>query len=189
MTLWIRRAFSTWWLFLSEVVVIRVFLAACLMLASAAICPAKDIYIAQSGAGRSDGADCANALAYSYFNDAANWGSGSCILFSGRSYLVLDGGSNGVVEETDNGSARGHQDRHTALYGRPCNHCEFKNLSLSNICVHSLASDDIGADGLTVSGPGVSMHDISCSHASGCFTISVRGAEDSVAIYQLGAVI
>ena len=221
---------------------IRVFLAACLMLATAAICPAKDIYIAQSAGGRGDGADCANALAYSFFNEVANWGSeaaqigpgvtvhlcgvittfngsaydyltfrgsgvsgqpitlkwepnarlsvptcgsGSCILFSGKSYLVLDGGSNGVVEETDNGSALGHQDRHTALYGRPCNHCEFKNLTLRNIYVHSLASDDIGADGLTVSGPGVSMHDMSCSHASGCFTISVSGADDSVEMYRL----
>ena len=239
---WIRHAFSTWWLFRSEVIVIRVVLAACLMLAWAAMCPAKDIYIAQNAAGRGDGADCANGFAYSFFNDAANWGSGaaqigpgttvhlcgpittfngsgydyltfrgsgasgqpitlkwepnaklslptcgsgSCILFSGRSYLVLDGGSNGVVEETDNGSALGHQDRHTALYGRPCNHCEFKNLALRNIYVHSLASDDIGADGLTASGPGVSMHDMSCSHASGCFTISVSGADDSVEMYNL----
>jgi len=191
-----------------------------LLLAVAAVCSAKDIYIAQSAAGRGDGGDCANAFAYTFFNDTANWGSGatqigpgttvhlcgvittfngstydyltfrgsgaggqpitlkwepdarlsvptcgagSCILFSGKSYLVFDGGSNGVVEETDNGSALGHQDRHTALYGRPCNHCEFKNLALRNIYVHSLASDDIGADGLTVSGPGISMHHMSCT--------------------------
>lgn len=223
----------------------RKFLPACwLVIVLAAVCPAKDIYIAQNLAGRGDGADCANAFAYSFFNDAANWGAGaaqigpgttvhlcgvittfngsgydyltfrgsgasgqpitlkwepnaklslptcgssSCILFSGRSYLVLDGGSDGVVEETDNGSALGHQDRHTALYGRPCNHCEFKNLTLRNIYVHSLASDDIGADGLTVSGPGISMHHMSCSQASGCFTISVSGADDSVEMYNLEA--
>ena len=222
---------------------IRTFPAACwLLIALAAACPARDIYLAQNSAGRGDGADCANAFAYGFFNDTANWGSGaaqigpgtvvhlcgivttfngssydyltfrgsgvsgqpitlkwepdaklsvptcgsgSCILFSGRSYLVLDGGGNGVVEETDNGSALGHQDRHTALYGRPCNHCEFKNLALRNIYVHSLASDDIGADGLTVSGPGISMHHMSCSHASGCFTISVSAADDSVEMYNL----
>ena len=221
----------------------RTFLIACwLALALAAVSPAKDIYLAQNTAGRGDGADCANAFAYTFFNDAANWGSGeaqigpgttvhlcgvittfngstydyltfrgsgtsgqpiilkwepnaklsvptcgsgSCILFSGKSYLVFDGGNNGVVEETDNGSALGHRDRHTALYGRPCNHCEFKNLALRNIYVHSLASDDIGADGLTVSGPGISMHHMSCSHASGCFTISVSGADDSVEMYKL----
>ena len=221
----------------------RLFLTVCwLLLAVSAVCAAKDIYIAQSAAGRGDGADCANAFAYTFFNDGANWGSGasqigpgttvhlcgvittfngstydyltfrssgvsgqpitlkwepdarlsvptcgtgSCILFSGKSYLVFDGGRNGAVEETDNGSALGHQDRHTALYGRPCNHCEFKNLALRNIYVHSLASDDIGADGLTVSGPGISMHHMSCTHASGCFTISVSGADDSVEMYDL----
>ena len=219
------------------------FLAVCwLVLSVAAMGSAKDIYMAQNTAGRGDGVDCANAFAYSFFNDAANWGSGteqigpgttvhlcgvittfngstydyltfrgsgssgapitlkwepdaklsvpscgsgSCVLFSGKSYLVFDGGSNGVVEETDNGSALGHQDRHTALYGRPCNHCEFKNLALRNIYVHSLASDDVGADGLTVSGPGISMHHMSCTHASGCFTLSVSGADDSVEMYNL----
>jgi hypothetical protein len=221
----------------------RLFLTVCwLLLTVAGVCSAKNIYIAQSSAGRGDGADCANSFAYTFFNDAANWGSGpaqigpgatvhmcgvittfngstydylafrgsgvngqpitlkwepdaklsvptcgsgSCILFSGKSYLVFDGGSNGVVEETDNGSALGHQDRHTALYGRPCNHCEFKNLALRNIYVHSLASDDIGADALTVSGPGISMHHMNCTHASGCFTISVSGADDTVEMYNL----
>jgi len=223
--------------------VIRFCVSACwVALALAALCPAKDFYLAQNVGGRGDGGDCTNALPYSFFNNAANWGSGSaqigpgttvhlcgvittfngatydylvfrgsgssgqpitlkwepgakisvpscgsgsCILFSGKSYLVLDGGSNGVVEETDNGSSLGHHDRHTALYGRPCNHCEFKNLILRNIYVHTLASDDIGADGLTVSGPGISMHHMSCTHASGCFTISVSGADDSVEMYNL----
>ncbi len=238
-----RSAFAIWLQFRNEVVVLRVFLSACwLLLALAAISPAKDIYLAQRAAGRGDGSDCANAFAYTFFNGAGNWGraaaqigpgttvhlcgvittfngssydyltfrgsgtdaqpitlkwepsarlsvptcgSGSCILFSGRSYLVLDGGGDGVVEETDNGSTLSHQDRHTALYGRPCNYCEFKNLTLRNIYVHSLASDDTGADGLTVSGPGISMHHMSCSQASGCFTISVGGAGDSVEMHDL----
>lgn len=38
---------------------------------------AKDIYIAQMAAGAANGADCADAYAYTFFNTAGNWGAGS----------------------------------------------------------------------------------------------------------------
>ena len=37
---------------------------------------AEDLYIAQSAAGGGTGADCDNALAYTFFNTAGNWGGG-----------------------------------------------------------------------------------------------------------------
>lgn len=38
---------------------------------------AKDIYVAQTAAGAANGADCADAYAYTFFNSSANWGTGS----------------------------------------------------------------------------------------------------------------
>ena len=38
---------------------------------------AANIYIAQSAVGAADGADCNDAYAYTFFNTASNWGSGS----------------------------------------------------------------------------------------------------------------
>ncbi|HVB56404.1 MAG TPA: hypothetical protein VNE63_08245 [Candidatus Acidoferrales bacterium] len=38
---------------------------------------AKDIYIAQRAAGAANGADCADAYAYTFFNTSANWGAGA----------------------------------------------------------------------------------------------------------------
>jgi len=39
--------------------------------------PAANVYIAQSVAGTADGSSCANAKAVSFFNTAANWGTGA----------------------------------------------------------------------------------------------------------------
>lgn len=41
------------------------------------VCAASDIYISQNAAGADTGADCADAYAASFFNNSANWGSGS----------------------------------------------------------------------------------------------------------------
>ncbi len=38
---------------------------------------ANSIYIAQSATGSNNGSSCANAYAYTFFNSAGNWGSGS----------------------------------------------------------------------------------------------------------------
>ena len=42
-----------------------------------AFASASNIYIAQTAAGSADGTDCADAYAYTFFNTASNWGSGS----------------------------------------------------------------------------------------------------------------
>src|SRR6202040_1977163 len=38
---------------------------------------ASGIFIAQNAAGAANGADCADAYAYAFFNNSANWGSGA----------------------------------------------------------------------------------------------------------------
>jgi hypothetical protein len=48
-----------------------------LVSASPADASATNIYIAQSSTGTANGADCADARAYTFFNSSANWGSGT----------------------------------------------------------------------------------------------------------------
>jgi hypothetical protein len=47
------------------------------LLASSPAARGNDIYVAQSTAGAGTGADCADALLYTYFNTAGNWASGT----------------------------------------------------------------------------------------------------------------
>lgn len=51
----------------------RTLLAALYFLVSAVCCPAKDVYISESGAGAQDGAACASAHSIAWMNDPSNW--------------------------------------------------------------------------------------------------------------------
>ena len=111
----------------------RTFPAACwLVIALAAACSARDIYLAQNSAGRGDGADCANAFAYGFFNDAGNWGSGGAQIgpgtvvhlcgivttFNGSSYDYLTFRGSGVNGPTEIFSLNILQ----YIANRPCAH-------------------------------------------------------------------
>ncbi len=56
---------------------LAVLVIAFLMFRATAVPPggSQDIYIAQSAAGGNTGADCADALAYTFFNTSSNWAS------------------------------------------------------------------------------------------------------------------
>lgn len=169
---------------------------------------ATDIYIAQRASGAGNGSDCASPYAYTFFNTASNWKTGSgkiepgttvhlcgtvttfngvaydylrfqgsgtagrpitlqwepgarlrvpscgpfaCIRMGG-SYQVIDGGSNGILEASDNGTGLRHHDSGAAIYANPCQYCEFKNLHIQNIYVHAETRVDlvkIVGDGVT----------------------------------------
>jgi hypothetical protein len=96
------------------------------------------------------------------------WGTGAAISISGRSYILIDGGgaggTNGIIEDTQNGSGLTYQQDSTAILG-PCTPgCEIKNLLVRNLYVHSNSSDthDFNADGFYYSNgssQGISIHD------------------------------
>src|SRR5580692_4452198 len=52
----------------------NVLLAAILVMFTASLSTASDIYIAQNAAGGNTGADCADAHAVTFFNSSLNWG-------------------------------------------------------------------------------------------------------------------
>lgn len=59
-----------------------------LMTASPAVASATNVYIAQTAAGAANGADCADAYAYSFFNSSANWGSGAAQIGPGTTVHI-----------------------------------------------------------------------------------------------------
>lgn len=154
--------------------------------------PTADVYVAQTSAGANDGTSCANAKAYTFFNDASQWGAGKtiapgktvglcgtittsliaqgsgsagapitilwgsgaklsqpacpptgCFNTNSQTYLTLDGGVNGIVESTDNGSILGSQSISRGIVAMPCNNCTFTNLTIQNIYVHAGTGDEI----------------------------------------------
>jgi len=93
------------------------------------------------------------------------------ILMSGRSYITIDGGSDGLIQNTSNGSAGGscpagtcstHQDS-VGIQAYNCSNCEIRNLSITDLYDHTSFNDAAaGTDGLACvqfSGSNFFIHD------------------------------
>lgn len=66
---------------------------------------------------------------------------------AGTSYVTIDGGTNGIIENTANGTGLAN---HTAatlgIYQQDCDHCVVKNLTIRNIYVRTSTTDEnVGA--------------------------------------------
>jgi hypothetical protein len=181
--------------------------AALFLAVSASFASATNVYVAQNAAGAASGADCADAVALSWFNSSANWGSGPtqigpgttvhlCGTFTasagadsylqmqasgssgnpitikwetgaivqapyfssahggidinGQSWLVIDGGSNGIIQNTANGTGLTYQQTSTLIGSWSGSSNDIvKNLSMSNIYVHTNGdANGSAADGI-----------------------------------------
>jgi len=175
---------------------------------------ANDIYIAQSATGAANGADCADALAVTYFNTSGNWtsgipagtqigpgttvhlcgtftgtagqtlltfqgsgasgnpvtllfesganltapywGSSGAIHVSGRSWVVIDGGTNGIIQNTANGSGLAYMAQSNGLVLSGVSSVLVKNLAVANICEHTIGDTNTCQTGGNNSG-GISV--------------------------------
>ena len=73
---------------------------------------------------------------------SADWGGGSAFSTNGNTYLTLDGGSDGSIQATAEGS--GLADQGVASVGinaLGCTGCTFENLTIANLYQHTSASD------------------------------------------------
>jgi hypothetical protein len=96
------------------------------------------------------------------------------------SYVVIDGGANGVIENTDNGTALGHQIATSGVYASGSSNLEIKNLTIRNLYVHTSTADngpDVTTDGAIYfngMGNNVSIHDNTFSDVG--WVINLQGA-------------
>jgi len=205
---------------LSVLIACLVMAAVWLLFPSTAAAAASDIYLAQNSTGAANGADCTDALVYSFFNNASNWGGGSnqigpgttvhicgaitgttsfrpfvfqgsgtsghpvtllfesgasiqasycsstgCINVNGQSNIVINGGTNGYVESTLNGTSGGaclggpcaYQQLAYGVYLTSCVNCTVENLGMYDMYVRTSTSDESAAgDGVDVFNQGVS---------------------------------
>jgi hypothetical protein len=78
--------------------------------------------------------------------------STGCLNLNKRSYIIVDGGTNGIVESTANGtvSAFANQLPSIGVSAFPCSNCEIKNLTIRNIYVHLFDLTDVVVNGALV---------------------------------------
>src|SRR5258705_3485197 len=72
---------------------------------------------------------------------APYWSSSGAISMQGRSYIVVDGGGSGIIQNTANGTGRAYRQQTVGVQARSCTHCSVQNITIQNLYVRTSATD------------------------------------------------
>ena len=89
---------------------------------------------------------------------------GPCVSLSNRSYITLDGGTNGIVESTANGTNLANHSGASGIDATPCNNCTVENLTIQNMYVIASGDTHICSSGCAVDNAGVRCINMSGSN-------------------------
>ncbi len=120
---------------------------------------------------------------------APYWGTGAAIAGNGQSYLVVNGGTNGIIQASANGSGLANQQDGRGVDFSGSSNSEIKNLTISNIYVHSSVSDEAGQNTYGVywtGGSNVNIDHLTVHDAKWCIQYSPPGnsTNSNVNIYS-----
>lgn len=69
------------------------------------------------------------------------WSALGAINIDYRSYIVVDGGTNGIIEDSANGTGRAYHQTSVGVHATRCTSCTVENLTIQNLYVRTSASD------------------------------------------------
>jgi hypothetical protein len=121
---------------------------------------------------------------------ASNWGeNGAAIGGNGISYITIDGGQNGIIQATSNGTGLATAFDETAIRLYGCSNCIIRNLTVANMYVHTYAPTDEGGQNsrgiFVVPGSNVSIYHNIVHDTKWCIEYSFDSPDNSnVAIYD-----
>jgi hypothetical protein len=115
-------------------------------------------------------------------------GQGGGISMYGRNWITVDGGTNGIVQNTDNGDLLGHVSVSTLVDGYNCNNCTIKNLHMLNTYVKvkngggTAPGDQQHSN--TVSGSHWSIHDNVIDNCGWCVFQNFKNGDTDTQIFN-----
>jgi hypothetical protein len=100
---------------------------------------------------------------------SGSWGNGGAITGRGKNHIIIDGGINGLIECTNNGTNFGNRDESKGIDLQNSDYWEIKNLKIDNIYVRAVNSTTDRNRGsraiVMIDSSNVSIHDNSLSDA------------------------
>jgi hypothetical protein len=111
---------------------------------------------------------------------------GPCLNLRNRKFITVDGGTNGIIEGTDNGTSLRLQSASTGIQASPCDNCEVKNVAIRNIYIHSGSSSEIDQTqmrAITFNGDNFRFHD-NVVHDAGWAINFGRNGDSNVRVYN-----
>jgi len=108
-------------------------------------------------------------------------GAANLISCVGQSYVIIDGGVNGIVENTNNGSYMGQQAATSGVVISGSANLIITNLTIRNLYVHD-SSDDAKLDftavgGIYGNGFGDNIKIVNCNFSNICWAINLQSGE------------
>jgi hypothetical protein len=112
----------------------------------------------------------------------------ACLSINNRSYLVVDGGTNGIIESNDNGTTLGNHQNAQAMWADNLNNVEIKNLTIQNIYVRTSPTDYSIDQSMTrcfgFGGSNILIHDNVMHDAGWCLCNSYSNGDHDVRVYN-----
>ena len=72
---------------------------------------------------------------------APYWSGNGAIHLDYQSHIVVDGGTNGIIQNTANGTGRSYHQSSVAVHAAQCTSCTVQNLIIQNLYVRTSATD------------------------------------------------
>lgn len=111
-----------------------------------------------------------------------------CLNINNRSNIVVDGGTNGIIQATANGTVLANKQLGVGLSASPCQNCEVRNLTIANIYVHTSVTDDILdhtlLNSIIMSGSNWLFHDNTLHDAGWCIKNFYQNGDTNVKVYN-----
>jgi len=109
---------------------------------------------------------------------ASFWPATGALVVTNKRFVILDGGTNGIIEATNNGTARVNQTHSVGIEADGCDDCEIRNFSVLNMYVRTPGSSDsrdFGSGIVVQGGNRIKIHDNIVRHAKTGMAYSVPG--------------
>lgn len=115
-----------------------------------------------------------------------SWSSGAINMVN-KSWITVDGGTNGVVENTADGNKLASQQPSAGIAAGPCNNCTIRNLTIANMFVHvqgsSMPFDQSQSNAIQVGGSNWTIADNTMSDCGWCLREFYGNGDANIQIY------
>jgi len=114
--------------------------------------------------------------------------AGAITLGSGLSYITIDGGTNGIIQNTANGSSFANQQPSTGISAFLCSHCTVQNLTISNLYVQVVGdaklADNSVVRAVDFTGSNWSINNNTIHDCGWCVMDSFSNGDSNVSIFS-----
>jgi hypothetical protein len=104
-----------------------------------------------------------------------------------KSFIVIDGGTNGLIQNTANGSSLGNKQNSVGISAGSCSNCEIRNLTIANIYVHVVNENSIDqtlVQAISMSGSNWLVHDNVIHDCGWCVRNFYNSGDTNVKVYN-----